>query len=126
MIKMTNSNPAEQLNKNLKYEIDKANETIETQKTLISDLTARLNKVVNVVDAINKAKYKGRIRKYVDPNKVTDIRLDSMDVDELEQMADTFTLLKKKIAGIDFDVPDTRPSLLTVPSRFKYGVKPTD
>ena len=121
-----NSDPAEQLNKNLKFEIDQANETIKTQKDQIIALTDRLKKVTTVVDALNKAKYKGRIRKYVDPKKVTDVELDAMDSEELEQMADTFTLLRKQIAGVDFDVPDMTPSYQTVPDRFKYGDKPAD
>ena len=123
---MTTKDPAEQLEKNLKFKLDQATEIIGTQKTLITDLTTRLQKVTDIVDSLNKAEYRGTIKKYADPQKVTNFDLEAMDVDELSQMADIFKLLKKPVAGVDYDVEESKSSLFTVPSRFKYGVKPTD
>lgn len=126
MIKLTTKDPAEQLEKNFKFKLDQAIEIIDKQKTLITDLTNRLTKVTDIVDSLNKAEYRGVIKKYADPRKVTNFELEAMDVDELSQMADIFKLLKKPVAGVDFNVEDTKSRLFTVPSRFKYGVKPSD
>jgi len=126
MIKMTTKDPAGQLETNLKFQLDTANEKISKQANLITALTARLKKVTDVVDGLNKADYRGTIKKYADPKKVTNIDLEAMDAEELEQMANIFKLIKRPVAGVDFDIEEGRSSVQTVPSRFKYGDKPTD
>ena len=122
---MTTKDPAEQLEKNLKFKLDTANEKITKQDGIIKALTARLKKVTDVVDGLNKADYRGIIKKYADPKKVTNIDLEAMDADELAQMAGIFKLLKRPVAGVDFDIEEGRSSVQTVPNRFKYGDKPT-
>jgi hypothetical protein len=116
------NDPIDIKHKNLRMELDAATKDRDKWKTSYDALATVHRKLIADIDSENRSILTQKLKALTN---LTEADLQVMETDEMVRLVESYSLLKKPIAGIGSsgeDGPKNRPGQ-TVPNRFKYGPK---
>jgi len=116
------NDPIDVKHKNLRMELDQAQADALRYKTQYEALATVHRKLIADIDSENRSILSKKLKA---ATNLSDIDIQAMETDEMVRLVESYSILKKPVAGIgSSEGNDVKPRRgLTVPNRFKYGAK---